>query len=581
MTQLKDVPLQDIEMIKNYRDVEPVSEKDPDIIELSKSIVKIGVLEPILLRPHQSSEGKYQLIFGHRRFVASRVAALESIPSNIREVDDDDILEIQVTENLQRKDVHPLDEAMAFRSLMKDRSYQVEEIAARFGKKPEFVTQRLKLNDLTPELQKDFKLGKMLVGQALLICRLQPSDQIALKKNRENREQGYGTLHDVQDYIDRNVIHKLSAAPFKLSDTSLNPGAGACQTCPKRSGANPMLFPDVKDTDRCFDAGCFHIKLHAFASEKIKEVLETQPEVLIIKDHHNDVAKTIAAQIKALKVKVLTEYSDFSTSHSTYGSFNKKAQGIWISGDKIGKVSVIYIKGPTAKEKARDVKPADMPAEDIKTVIAGIKEREKRAKELDIEKIHKATLEQLEKNKEVKKVGLAHQGLVDRGIMVFLLLHEVSGFSSKDDILKELKKLPKEPPYNPHAFQFDYIKKLGAITDDELAFIIRTICLDKWGNPKTVGSINEDDTTLRLIAEYSGIDLKAIENAQSEVALKRAERVEKRIKDLQVIMKENAAPKAKKAAPKKKVKPSSNKGIKTLVDMSEDELDEMGGEDDE
>jgi ParB family chromosome partitioning protein len=189
MAELKTLSLSDITMVKNYRDVNPPSEKDPDVIELSQSFLKNGVLQAILVRPKKDEAGKYELIFGHRRYMGAVVAKLDGIPANIKEVPDEDILELQVTENLQRKDVHPIDEAVAFRSLIKDKGYTTDEIALRFGKKPEYVAQRLKLNELVPELQKDFKRNLMLLGHALLISRLPPSDQVAVKKY--NNSEGY------------------------------------------------------------------------------------------------------------------------------------------------------------------------------------------------------------------------------------------------------------------------------------------------------------------------------------------------------------------------------------------------------
>lgn len=566
--QLKFIPLSDISLIKNYRDVEPPSEKDEDVIELSKSVAKFGVMQAILLREHPDQPGKYQLIFGHRRFLASRVAKLETIPASIKEVADDDILDLQVTENLQRKDVHPMDEAVAFQLLMKRKSYSIEEIGARFAKKPEFIAQRLKLNDLAPELQKDFKANKMLVGHALLICRLGHNDQLTLKKNRFSAHEGYGSVSNIQDYIERHVIHKLSAAPFKLNDVTLNPGAGPCHTCPKRSGANRLLFADVKEDDRCFDAGCFQAKLDAHFLTELRNIIETKPNIILVKDRHDNLPKPVTVLLKEMKVDVL---GDDKWDSYGYGKNKKSTKAFYLTGYHRGEEKTIYIQGSAAKTD----KSGKKIGEDPKILIEGIKTREKRSKELDLEKIHKATLDEVNKLNNLKTPGLKHQGVADRGIMVFLLLemaHSGAAGHADDIICKNLKNLPKESARGDKGYHPDYIKKLGAVTDDQLAYIVRTICLGMYGNRNLVYGIDIEDTTLRMIAEYAGVDVKAIEKAQGEISLKRQDRVAKRIKDLQATKKDTAAPTKTvkgKVSPKKAAKTKAKP-----VEVDEDEEDD-------
>lgn len=149
---LQTIPISHIKEIKNYRDTEPVTLVDPEIQELANSIKKDGVLQPVLLRPDKSKAGSYQLIFGHRRLVASKMAGLTDIPANIREVADADILEIQITENLQRKDVHPMDEAKAFLAFQTKSGCDVAELAAKFAKSERYIAHRLGLNNLIQQV---------------------------------------------------------------------------------------------------------------------------------------------------------------------------------------------------------------------------------------------------------------------------------------------------------------------------------------------------------------------------------------------------------------------------------------------
>lgn len=527
MNDLQFIPLKDIEMIKNYRDVEPVSEKDPDVIELSQSFLKLGVLQPVLLRPGKLP-GKYQLIFGHRRYMGCRVARLEMVPANIKDVADDDILELQVTENLQRKDVHPLDEAIAFRSLIKDKGYTADDISARFGKKLEFVTLRLKLNDLITELQKMFKKNELSQGQALVLCRLKVDDQKEVFKHFTGEMFKTASVWDVSDWINKNITRQLSSAPFKRDDETLFPKAGPCTTCMKRSGCNTLLFSDLKEDDRCFDKVCFQTKLDAFFLRQLQELIETKPNIHLIEDSQEKLPKEVATLIKQMGVTIL---NNDKWDRYGYGKNKSSVKGFYLSGYYRGKTETIYVAG-AAKKAVKGGVAAKRTVADIDLEISGIKDRQKRAKELDLEKIHKVTLERLEKKTELKKPGLKHQGLVDRGIMIFLLLHKAAGSQADRDIRKTVKAMPKEPGHSPHAYQIDYIKKLGALTDDDIAFMVRVICLDHYGNKNLVNGIDEDDTTLRLMAEYSGVDLKSIEAEQKTIADKRIERADKRLETL-------------------------------------------------
>src|SRR5882757_3781579 len=188
MAELKNILLSNIDPLPNYREVEPVNATDPDIIELAENIKENEVYQPILVRPHPTIAGRYERICGERRQVASLVAGKKDIPAYIRDIPDEDILEIQITENLQRKDAHPFDEANGFKSLMKEKGYTVEDIAAKFNQKLDFITQRLKLNDLIPEFQKTFKKNILSVGQAFVLCRLRPEDQKTFRKEWKDEE---------------------------------------------------------------------------------------------------------------------------------------------------------------------------------------------------------------------------------------------------------------------------------------------------------------------------------------------------------------------------------------------------------
>ena len=150
------------------------------LAELADNIRQHGVLQPVLVRPLPDGEpDTYELVAGARRFRASKLAKRETIPASIRELTDTECLELQLIENLQRADVHELDEARGYAALMQlqPETYTVETLAEKIGRSEKYVYARMRLMHLVEEVQQAFYAGKLTVAHAFEIARLQPSDQ--------------------------------------------------------------------------------------------------------------------------------------------------------------------------------------------------------------------------------------------------------------------------------------------------------------------------------------------------------------------------------------------------------------------
>jgi ParB/RepB/Spo0J family partition protein len=143
--------------------------------ELMASISAHGILTPLLVRP-MAETGKYQIAAGHRRFEAAGKLNLVTVPVQVREMDDKEYLEILHVENLQREDVHPMDEAIGYKKLL-EQGYDVATLCSRLGKSETHVYQQLKLNDLIKEAQKLFLEEKMSFGHAIILARLEKNQQ--------------------------------------------------------------------------------------------------------------------------------------------------------------------------------------------------------------------------------------------------------------------------------------------------------------------------------------------------------------------------------------------------------------------
>lgn len=150
-----------------------------DITELTASVRELGVLQPILVRPIPAkgkANGHWQVIAGHRRFAAAKAAGLERIPVVVREVGDQEALEIQIIENLEREGLHPLDEAEGYERLAK-LGHKLETLAKRMSRGVPYVYQRLKLLQLTPLAKRLFRENRFTVAHALLLARLNKEQQ--------------------------------------------------------------------------------------------------------------------------------------------------------------------------------------------------------------------------------------------------------------------------------------------------------------------------------------------------------------------------------------------------------------------
>src|SRR5229473_118102 len=258
------------------------------LAELADNIRQHGVLQPILLRPLPDGEtGTYELVAGTRRYRASKLAKRECIPATVRDLTDAQALELQVIENVQRVDVHPLDEAQGYAALieLQPDTYTVESIASRVGRSPAYVSGRLRLIQLIPEAKQAFYEDKLTVAHAFEIARLQPNDQRRALQECFPQYRNAGailkdkkaeatTVGELRSWIEREIHLDLTNAPFDPQDETLLPKAGACARCPKRTGSNPLLFPEVRRASICTDRECYRAKVEAFVQIQAKPLEE-------------------------------------------------------------------------------------------------------------------------------------------------------------------------------------------------------------------------------------------------------------------------------------------------------------------
>ncbi len=143
--------------------------------ELAESIKVHGIIQPITVR--RLARNQYQLISGERRFQASKLAGLASVPAYIRSADDQQMLEMALIENIQRENLNPIEVALSYQRLITECQLKQEELGERVGKNRTTVTNYLRLLKLPPDIQIALRDQRLSMGQARAIINIENPDQ--------------------------------------------------------------------------------------------------------------------------------------------------------------------------------------------------------------------------------------------------------------------------------------------------------------------------------------------------------------------------------------------------------------------
>lgn len=258
--------------------------------ELTESIRQHGVLQPILVRrfPETRTPPKgfadahtngFEVIVGERRLRAAQTLGLDVIPVVVRDdVSNGDALKLQLVENLQRADLHPIEEAEGYEDLIEHHGLTADDVAAKVGKSKAYVYARLKLTALCTAARKAFYGDELSASTALLVARI-PDDGLQVEAVKEITA-GDITVREASELIQSRYMLQLDGAPFPVTDAELVPKAGACSTCPKLTGNQRALFPDVKSGEVCTDPKCFAAKRAAQWEITSQEAVEKGQAVL-------------------------------------------------------------------------------------------------------------------------------------------------------------------------------------------------------------------------------------------------------------------------------------------------------------
>lgn len=275
---------------------------EASLAELSESIRQQGVLQPIGVRPIE--DNRFEIVFGERRYRASLMAGLEDIPAVVMEISDEVAEEMAVTENLQRKDVTPIEEANAYQKLIDSGRHDVQSLAVQFGKNESYIRTRLKFVSLMPEIAQLLEQDEITISVASEICRYGEDIQKEVYNKHLKEGVQYNSWRgmkasDVARNIERQYTTDLERYAF---DKTL------CLSCPHNTN-NMMLFCEG-GCGNCANRSCLAEMNASYLVEKALQFVEQYPSVSLgYQDFNNNMLAVERLTAMGYEVEHLNTYA--------------------------------------------------------------------------------------------------------------------------------------------------------------------------------------------------------------------------------------------------------------------------------
>ena len=236
-------------IVKNKYQPRKVFNKE-SLEELTNSIKERGVIQPIIVRKSEDSNDKFEIIAGERRWLATQNAGLHEIPAVIIEADNLKSLEFAIVENVQRKDLNPIEEAEGYQRLVNEFGYDQEKVAKFIGKSRAHVSNSLRLLTLPKEVIFLIEEGKISQGHAKILVGLQNTHLIA-KKIIDKKLSVRQSENLVKLYKTSKKIKLISKDPnMKFLEDSLNDKLGIRTYIKNKKNNSGIIYFEYKDLDQ-------------------------------------------------------------------------------------------------------------------------------------------------------------------------------------------------------------------------------------------------------------------------------------------------------------------------------------------
>lgn len=517
---------------------------DASLQELAESIREVGVLQAIAVRPHTA--GGYEIIYGERRYRASLLAGAKTIKATIyNNITDDEAEDMSLSENLQREEVRPTEEAKAFKRLLEKGRYDMYSLVSRFGRSEKYIYTRLKLNELYQPIGELLDNETITISVAEEISTYEPNIQKDvyekhLKENSRDNWAGY-TLKLFNKYFEEYYTTDLEQYKFDKTE---------CKAC-VHNAANYNLFAEHNGCGHCTNRKCLDTKNAAFVAKETEKLLKSDPKLVIARPYYGGMNETALQKLdkKGHEIKEL----NYTVSAQSFPKAPEAPKQEQFSKPKEYEQAVQTFEQKN-EEYARKVEELNRKKEEgrIKTyvkvgqtepelcyveinkketapvTVETLQERDKRFKQLSVEKIVADTKKVVRENDYPESPFTQYED----GMMYFIMLTKL-----------QRKHYPlcgiKDQPIRLDEKQ--RMKIVAKLTDTQKTvikrdFINHFLCEDAYGD-------NSASKLLRDFANMHFPDQYGLAKATHEEEYqKRHERLDERIKEMK---------KAEKAAAKK------------------------------
>lgn len=532
------VALADIQP-SNYNPRKNFDEKS--LVELADSIRQQGVLQAIGVRP--IAENRFEIVFGERRYRASQIAGLEEIPAVILDISDETAEEMAVTENLQRKDVTPIEEANAYQKLIESGRHDVQSLAVQFGKNESYIRTRLKFVSLIPEIAQLLEQDELTISVATEICRYGEDIQHDIYEKHLKEGVPYNSWRgmkasEVAKNIERSYTTDLKRYFFDKT---------VCLSCPHNTN-NMMLFCEEGSCGNCANRKCLEEMNASYLAEKAVQLMEQRPFALLCRDFYgcNEkvVEQLVASGFEVEKLSVrpadypeepeapdMEDYENDEEYAEAYKEYEKELSEYKEECEDVNRrseageitlyvtighndISLCYVENAEVQAVAGEAKDV------VVSPIEKLEKQDKRNKEIAQEKTVEDTKKQiLEVDMTETKFGTDEDRMIYFFMLPFLRREH---FEAMGIEAKETYYLNDE----------DKMNIIANLTAKQKAIIRRDFLISNFKNAS--GSNATASLLLDFAKKHMPDQLADIQNGHNEVYEKRHLRIEEKIAVLSV-----------------------------------------------
>lgn len=515
---------------------------DASLQELAESIREVGVLQAIAVRPR--TEGGYEIIYGERRYRASLLAGAKTIKGTVyNNITDDEAEDMSLSENLQREEVRPTEEARAFKRLLEKGRYDIYSLAGRFGRSEKYIYTRLKLNELYAPIGELLDNDTITISVAEEISTYEPNIQkdVYEKHLKEGNGENWTdyTLNLFKRHFEKCYTTDLEQYKFDKTE---------CKAC-VHNAANYNLFAEHNGCGHCTNRKCLEAKNAAHVAKETEKLLKSDPKLVVARPYYgsrNDMAlqkldkkgheikeldynvsaREFPKAPEAPKKEQYTQPKEYEQAVQTFERRNEEyAQKVEELNRKKeeGRIKTYVKVGQTEPELCYvEINRKETAPVTIET----LQERDKRFSQLAIEKIVADTKKIVRENDYPESPFTQYEdGMIYFAMLTQLQRKHFSLFGIKDQpfALDEKQRM----------------KIVAKLTDAQKTvikrdFIIHYLCENGYGD-------NNASKLLRDFANMHFPDQYGLAKATHEEEYqKRHERLEERIKEMKKAEKETA-----------------------------------------